>query len=86
MAGATLALVPGLALHWARFTPVPDVHWSFDTTSFVTLLIFCGAAGEELLFHGFAFQSLMNGLGPFAAIFPVGQETSATSSAPPARR
>ncbi len=70
--GAALALLPGLMLHLAHFTSVPEVHWSFDTTSFVTILIFCGAAGEELLFHGFAFQSLMNGLGPFAAIFPVG--------------
>ena len=52
--------------------PVPGRARCFDTASFVTLLIFCGAAGEEMLFHGFAFQSLMNGLGPFATIFPVG--------------
>lgn len=70
--GAAMAVLPGFALHRAQFTAVPDVHASFDTASFVTILIFCGAAGEELLFHGFAFQSLMNGLGPFAAIFPVG--------------
>ena len=72
IAGATLALVPGVALRIARFTPVADAHVSFNTSAFVTILIFCGAAGEEMLFHGFAFQSLMIGLGPFAAIFPVG--------------
>jgi membrane protease YdiL (CAAX protease family) len=59
--------------HIARFTSAPDsVHINAGTGLFVTLLIFCGAAGEEMLFHGFAFQALMTGLGPFAAIFPVG--------------
>lgn len=72
MVGAALAVLPGVVLHIARFTPVPDAQASFNTASFVTILIFCGAAGEEMLFHGFAFQSLMIGLGPFAAIFPVG--------------
>jgi membrane protease YdiL (CAAX protease family) len=69
---AALAVLPGVVLHLAHFTPAPDAHADFNTASFVTILIFCGACGEEMLFHGFAFQSLMNGLGPFAAIFPVG--------------
>jgi membrane protease YdiL (CAAX protease family) len=72
MAGAVLALVPGVVIGVARFTPVPDAQASFNTASFVTILLFCGAAGEEMLFHGFAFQALIVGLGPFAAIFPVG--------------
>ena len=72
MMGAALAVLPGVACHLAHFTPVTGASGGFDTASFVILLIFCGAAGEEMLFHGFAFQSLMNGLGPFAAIFPVG--------------
>jgi uncharacterized protein len=68
-----IALIPGLFFHLARFTQAPDgVRVTFGTTVFVTLLIFCGAAGEEMLFHGFAFQALMTGLGPFASIFPVG--------------
>jgi len=71
--GVALTLAPGLLLHRASFTPSTDgVHVTFGTTVFVAILIFCGAAGEEMLFHGFAFQSLMTGLGPFAAIFPVG--------------
>jgi membrane protease YdiL (CAAX protease family) len=67
------ALIPGLLFHLARFTTATDggpVTWG--TAMFVTILIFCGAAGEEMLFHGYAFQSLMAGLGPFATIFPVG--------------
>jgi membrane protease YdiL (CAAX protease family) len=68
-----IALVPALLFRLAHFTPAPDgAHVTFNVTIFVTILIFCGAAGEEMLFHGFAFQSLMTGLGPFAAIFPVG--------------
>jgi uncharacterized protein len=68
-----IALSPGLLFHLANFAPAPEsVHVTFGTAVFVILLIFCGAAGEEMLFHGFAFQSLMTGLGPFAAIFPVG--------------
>jgi membrane protease YdiL (CAAX protease family) len=36
----------------------------------MTLLVF-GAIGEEMLFHGYAFQVLMGALGPFATILPV---------------
>ncbi|MGE5644732.1 MAG: lysostaphin resistance A-like protein [Acidobacteriota bacterium] len=36
----------------------------------LSLLIF-GAIGEEMLFHGYAFQILMGALGPFATILPV---------------
>ncbi len=72
-AGVALTLSPGLLLHRAQLVPATDgARATFGTGIFVTILILCGAAGEELLFHGFAFQSLMTGLGPFAAIFPVG--------------
>jgi membrane protease YdiL (CAAX protease family) len=68
-----LTLAPAFLLHLAHFAPANDgVHVTFGTAVFVSILIFCGAAGEELLFHGFAFQSLMTGLGPFATIIPVG--------------
>jgi len=35
------------------------------------LLLF-GAAGEEMMFHGYAFQLLVRHMGPFATILPVG--------------
>jgi membrane protease YdiL (CAAX protease family) len=73
MVGAAIAVTPGVLLHLARFTPASDgIQVSLGTSIFVILMIFCGAAGEEMLFHGFAFQSLMTGMGPFAAILPVG--------------
>ncbi len=68
-----IAVAPGLLLHLAHFSTASDGgNVNFGTALFVTILIFCGAAGEEMLFHGFAFQSLITGLGPFASIFPVG--------------
>jgi hypothetical protein len=32
----------------------------------------CGAVGEEMLFHGFAFQVLLRQFGTFATILPIG--------------
>ena len=72
MIAVALALTPCLLLHAASFTAAVDgAQVTIGTALFVTVLIFCGAAGEEMLFHGFAFQTLINGLGPFATILPV---------------
>lgn len=38
----------------------------------VSVVLFFGAAGEELLFRGYGFQLLMNRLGPWATILPFG--------------
>jgi membrane protease YdiL (CAAX protease family) len=38
---------------------------------FVLSLLVFGAIGEEMLFHGYAFQILMGALGPFATILPI---------------
>ncbi|MCC7497120.1 MAG: CPBP family intramembrane metalloprotease [Bryobacterales bacterium] len=60
MAGtAELYRVPGQSLNWGSLL-------------FVSLLLFFGAAGEEMLFRGYGFQVLMDNLGPFATILPVG--------------
>ena len=37
----------------------------------VIVLLF-GSAGEELIFHGYAFQHLVRHLGEFATVLPVG--------------
>lgn len=60
MAGtAELYRVPGEALDWGALL-------------FVSLLLMFGAIGEEMLFRGYGFQVLMDTLGPFATILPVG--------------
>jgi membrane protease YdiL (CAAX protease family) len=52
---------------------VPHSHagssWSGDVDYF--LLLLCGAAGEELIFRGYAFQLLVDKIGPFATVLPV---------------
>jgi membrane protease YdiL (CAAX protease family) len=37
---------------------------------FVYVLLLFGAAGEEMLFHGYGFQVLLGALGPWATILP----------------
>ena len=50
-------------------SPEPSSGWPSLVTLLVLLLF--GGIGEELLFHGYAFQILMRALGPFATILPV---------------
>jgi hypothetical protein len=38
---------------------------------FISVALLLGAAGEEMLFHGYAFQLLTRSIGPFATILPV---------------
>ncbi|MCU1262969.1 MAG: Abortive infection protein [Bryobacterales bacterium] len=61
-AAATLVLVPAVLFHAAHFVASPEAGANWRTLLFVPLLLFCGAAGEELLFHGFAFQVLLREL------------------------
>jgi hypothetical protein len=57
---ASLGEAPAAARHpWAAFL-------------FVAAALLFGAAGEEMLFHGYAFQLLVRSLGAFATILPVG--------------
>jgi hypothetical protein len=57
---ASLDTIPNAARHpWAAF-------------ALVALALLFGAAGEEMLFRGYAFQLLVRSIGPFATILPVG--------------
>lgn len=47
-----------------------EPHWR--SMLFVIAILLFGAIGEELLFRGYAFQTLMVFMGPFATILPVG--------------
>jgi hypothetical protein len=47
-----------------------SAHWG--TFLFVTVLLVFGAVGEEMVFRGYGFQILLDWLGPFATILPVG--------------
>jgi len=70
-AGAALLVIGvPLAFHLAHFEPSSGANWR--SALFFPVLILCGAAGEELLFHGFAFQVLFRTVGAWATILPVG--------------
>ena len=75
-AGAAIAaavLVAGgpLAAGVARFESVPAVEHRWASLAFVSVVLLFGAIGEEMLFHGYAFQLLIRSLGAFATILPV---------------
>ncbi len=56
----------------AELYRVPGESFNWGSLLFVSLLLLFGAIGEEMLFRGYGFQVLMNTLGPFATILPVG--------------
>lgn len=70
-AAAAVAVVAAMvAFEWASFEKAAaDPAGAVALTSALFLI---GAAGEELMFHGYAFQLLMRQLGTFATILPVG--------------
>ncbi len=78
-AGLLAAGVPVLAGMAALEKSVePELAYGTGKFLFVTLMLWMGAAGEELMFRGYAFQILVRRFGPwlvtpaFAALFAVG--------------
>lgn len=71
MGAACLVLAPPLLLGAARIVWTPGSAPEVGTLPFVVLFLAVGAAGEEILFRGFAFQVLMATLGTWATIIPV---------------
>lgn len=55
----------------ARFEAVATVEHRWASFFFVSIVLLFGAVGEEMLFHGYAFQLLVRTLGAFATILPV---------------
>jgi len=67
---ATVILVAPLAAGAAYFARVEGVEHPWSSFAFVSIVLLFGAAGEEMLFHGYAFQLLIRSIGPFATILP----------------
>ncbi len=71
-AGAGAIVLAGpLLLRAADLAPVPNQHFDWPSLLFITLILLFGAAGEEMLFRGYAFQVLVRAIGPFATILPM---------------
>lgn len=69
--GAVFMIAPGLALGIAHFEHAPYADATWRAALFVPALLFCGAAGEEILFRGFMLQYLMRGYGAWTGIVGV---------------
>ena len=69
---AALVLIPPLVSGAARLLKTPDDQPGLGSLVFVMVLLAAGAVGEELLFRGYGFQTLLAALGPYATIVPVG--------------
>jgi len=71
-AGAVVVILAGpAAAGFAHFEPSPAVEHPWASFLFVSLVLLFGAAGEEMLFRGYAFQLLVRSIGAFATILPV---------------
>lgn len=69
-AAAVLILAGPTALGFARFERVAGVEHPWSSIAFVAVVLLFGAVGEEMMFHGYAFQLLIRYLGAFATILP----------------
>lgn len=69
-AGACVVLLLPVAEGAATFQKVPPSDHVWASLAFVSFVLLFGAFGEEMLFHGYAFQLLVRRLGAFATILP----------------
>jgi membrane protease YdiL (CAAX protease family) len=70
-AGAALFVIGGMVLSGsAQF--VASGNFNAGSFTFVTVLLMAGAAGEELMFRGYAFQYVAPRLGVWTTMLPVG--------------
>jgi uncharacterized protein len=72
MGAAITVLCLPLLTGFAHIAPAQDPGSSWRTVLFVPFLLLCGALGEEMLFHGFGFQVLLQRFGSYATVLPVG--------------
>ena len=70
VAAAAVFLLPALAVGGAYIEPDVEYPGSLSGLVFLTCVLIFGAFGEEMLFRGYAFQTLVQGSGPFAALLP----------------
>jgi membrane protease YdiL (CAAX protease family) len=68
---ASLVLAPPLLAGVAALRPAPGAEAHFGSIAFVAILLFFGAAGEEILLRGYGFQVLLRTLGYAGTILPV---------------
>lgn len=70
--GAVLITIVALSAGMARFDAVPGAQRVWAGIPLLAIVLLFGSVGEELMFHGYAFQHLVRHLGEFATVLPVG--------------
>jgi uncharacterized protein len=65
---AAAVLAPALLLGEAHFTPTPAEHPTIWAAIFLAVFLLVGSAAEEILFRGFAFQTLLPLLGNASSV------------------
>lgn len=71
LSGLAVTGIPVL-LGLASVSLDPGARFNLPALIFVMTVMIFGAIGEELLFHGYAFQLLLRKLGAFQTLLPVG--------------
>jgi membrane protease YdiL (CAAX protease family) len=69
---AALLLTAPLLAGTAHIVPRPHSSFAWSSLLFYLITLLFGAAGEEMVFRGYAFQLLIRKLGPFATVLPAG--------------
>lgn len=69
---AALMLLAPLIAGSGHLTAKPGAQFSWGSLVFYLAILVFGAAGEELIFRGYAFQILIERIGPFATVLPLG--------------
>jgi hypothetical protein len=68
--GALLVMLLPVVAGAASFERIPAPEHIWASLAFVSIVLLFGAFGEEMLFHGYAFQLLVRRMGAFATILP----------------
>jgi membrane protease YdiL (CAAX protease family) len=69
---AALLLTAPLLLGQGHIMLRPHSEFTWPSLIFYLVTIFFAAAGEEMIYRGYAFQRLVEKIGPFAAVLPMG--------------
>ncbi|MEO8050634.1 MAG: type II CAAX endopeptidase family protein [Acidobacteriota bacterium] len=70
--GAVLIVMVALVSGLAKFDTVPIAQRAWGGIPVLAVVLLFGSVGEELMFHGYAFQHLVRHMGEFATVLPVG--------------
>jgi hypothetical protein len=70
--GAALIVMVALVSGLANFEATPIAERAWGGIPILIVLLLFGSVGEELVFHGYAFQHLVRHMGEFATVLPVG--------------